>query len=155
MKRQKIRLIHCDEYPLFRQGLGKALSQKEDIELIGGAENGQELMELLDKTIPDIIILNITMPILNGIGTFSKIKEKYPEIKIIVLSMHTDRNVIIKMMKLGAGTFLTKDTEGEEIYQAIKCVNEYNYYYSEAIERAFLGSNLKVERTMQRSDGKV
>jgi DNA-binding NarL/FixJ family response regulator len=91
--------------------------------------------------------LNVAMPVMNGIETLPKVKEKYPDLKIIILSMHNSTEIITKMMQLGANSYLSKNTDGEVIYQAIKCVQEYNYYYSESIERAYLGATLKFDRT--------
>jgi DNA-binding NarL/FixJ family response regulator len=86
------------------------------------------------------------MPVMNGIATLPKVKEKYPDLKVIVLSMHTSPEIITKMMQLGANSYLSKNTDGEAIYQAIKCVQEYNYYYSESIEKAYLGASFKFDR---------
>jgi DNA-binding NarL/FixJ family response regulator len=143
---KKIRIIHCDDHTLFRSGVRNALLKYSDIEIIGESGNGLELLKLLETTIPDIVILNIQMPVMDGIETLPKIREKYPELKVIVLSMHSDRGIITKMMQLGANSYLSKNTDGEVIYQSIKCVQEYNYYYSESIEQAYLGSTLEFDR---------
>jgi DNA-binding NarL/FixJ family response regulator len=146
-KEKKITIIHCDDHTLFRSGVRIALKDKSDIDIIGESGNGLELLKLLETTIPDIVILNVAMPVMDGIETLPKIREKYPELKVIVLSMHNSPEVITKMMQLGANSYLSKNTDGEAIYQAIKCVQEYNYYYSESIERAYLGATLKFDRT--------
>lgn len=144
---KKIKIIHCDDHSLFRSGVRMALKDRGDIEIIGESGNGLELLKLLETITPDIVILNVTMPVMNGIETLPKIKEKYPDLKVIILSMHSSSEMITKMMQLGANSYLTKNESGEVIYIAIKCVQEYNYYYSEGIEQAFLGSGLKFKRT--------
>jgi DNA-binding NarL/FixJ family response regulator len=144
---KRIKIIHCDDHSLFRSGVRMALNNKNDIDIIGESENGLELLKLLETVTPDIVILNVAMPVMNGIETLPKIKEKYPYLKIIILSMHNSTEIITKMMQLGANSYLSKNTDGEVIYQAIKCVQEYNYYYSESIERAYLGATLKFDRT--------
>ncbi len=110
-----------------------------DIVIAKEASNGRELLELLEKEIPDVVILNIAMPVMDGIQTLPKIREKYPTLKVIILSMHNDASMIKKMMELGANSYLTKITDSDVICRAIKCVHEYDYYYSEPMERAFLG----------------
>jgi DNA-binding NarL/FixJ family response regulator len=143
---KKITIIHCDDHALFRYGVRTALLKYTDIEIIAESSNGVELLKQLEILVPDMVILNIQMPIMNGIEALPKIKEKYPNLKVIVLSMHNDKDVITKMMQLGANSYLTKNTNSDIIYQAIKCVNEFNYYYSEAVERAFLGSTARFVR---------
>jgi DNA-binding NarL/FixJ family response regulator len=137
-KNKKIKLVHADDHFLFRSGLRTALQDGNDVELIGEGGNRQELLELPETVFPDLVILNITMPVLDGIETLPKIKSKYPYLKVIVLSMHTDRRVIAKMMMLGANSYLTKSTSVEIIHRAIKCVSEYNYYSGEAIRMAYM-----------------
>ena len=144
---KKITIIHCDDHALFRSGVRLALKDNSDIEIIGESGNGLELLKLLETVLPDIVILNVAMPVMDGIITLPKIREKYPQLKVIVISMHNSPEIITKMMQLGANSYLTKNTVGEAIYQAIKCVQEYNYYYSESIEKAYLGATLKFDRT--------
>jgi DNA-binding NarL/FixJ family response regulator len=142
-----IRIIHCDDHALFRSGVRMALKDRNNIEIIGESGNGLELLKLLETVTPDIVILNVAMPVMNGIETLPKIKEKYPDLKVIILSMHNSPEIITKMMQLGANSYLSKNTDGEAIYQAIKCVQEYNYYYSESIVKAYLGASVKFDRT--------
>jgi DNA-binding NarL/FixJ family response regulator len=136
---KKITIFVVDDHELFRRGVRTALSKWPEIFIAKEAGNGKELLALLEKEIPDVVILNITMPVMNGIETLPKIREKYPSLKVIILSMHNDESMIKKMMQLGANSYLTKNMDSYFICQAIKCVYEYDYYYSEAIERAFLG----------------
>ena len=86
------------------------------------------------------------MHVMNGLETLPKIREKYPSLKVIILTMHTDPGIVTTMMRMGANSYLTKNIDSELIYQAIKCVFEYDYYYSEAIETAWLGSDIQFER---------
>jgi DNA-binding NarL/FixJ family response regulator len=143
---KRITVIHCDDHELFRFGVRSVLEKYSDIEFIGEAGNGLELLKLLETVIPDIVILNVAMPVMDGIQTLPKIREKYPGLRVVVLSMHNSPLIITKMMQLGANSYLTKNTEGEIIYRAIKCVHEFDYYYSESIEHAYLGSSLEFDR---------
>ena len=134
----KIKIIVTDDHALFRRGVRTALDKWSDLEIIEEACNGQELLDLLETVIPDIVILNITMPVMNGIETLPIIREKYPDLKVIVLTMHNDSRMVTKMMSLGANTYLTKNSDSAKICEAIRCVHEYGYYYSEAIKEALL-----------------
>jgi DNA-binding NarL/FixJ family response regulator len=142
-KSKIISIIHADDHAIFRSGLRMAFKDRKDIEIIGEAGNGLELLRLLETRIPDIVILNVNMPVMDGIETLPKIKQRYPDLKVIVLSMHYSTEMITKMMRLGSNTYLTKNMSSEEIYRAIKCVHEFDYCYSESIERALLGSDIK------------
>ena len=142
----KIKIFHTDCYELLKSGIKKGLSRWPEIEITGEAANGKELLKLLETEIPDIVIVNINMPVMNGIETLAKIREKYPYLKVIILTLYNDHDMILKMMRLGANSFISLNTSVDIIYQAIKCVHEYNYYYSESIEQAFLGSRLQFER---------
>jgi DNA-binding NarL/FixJ family response regulator len=142
-KEKKITVIHADDHALFRAGVRNAFLQRTDIEFIGEAGNGLELLKLLETDMPDIVILNIQMPVMDGIQTLPEIKKRYPDLRVIILSMHNNREMVIKLMQLGANSYLTKNENSETIHKAIKCVFEYGYYYSKAIEGAFLGADLK------------
>jgi DNA-binding NarL/FixJ family response regulator len=141
-----VKIILTDYYKLFRSGVRTCLEPKNDIEIVGEAGNGQELMELLNEIIPDIIIMDVQMPVMDGFETLLRIRKKFPDLKVIIMSIHTDPAIISEMMRLGANTYLGKNCNSETIYQAIRCVFEYNYYYSEAIKTAWLGSDIRFER---------
>jgi DNA-binding NarL/FixJ family response regulator len=138
---KKIAIFVVDDHELFRRGVRMSVSKWPEIVITKEASNGKELLELLEKEIPDVVILNITMPIMNGIETLPIVKKKYPYLKVIILTMHNDIRMIKKMMQLGANSYLTKNMDGDIICQAIKCVHEYNYYYSDPMARAFLDLN--------------
>jgi len=115
------------------------------MEIVGEAANGQELLDLLDTVIPDVVILNITMPVMDGVETLPRIRKKYPDLKVVILTMHSDPRMIVKMMSLGANTYLTKNMEASTICEAIRCVHEYGYYYSKAISEVLLEIYTKTE----------
>ena len=143
---KKVKIILTDYYKLFRSGVKTALEPKKDIEIVGEAGNGQELMELLNEIVPDIVLMDIQMPVMDGFETLPRIRKRFPDLKVIIMSMHSDPAIISKMMRLGANSYLGKNCNSEIIYQAIRCVYEYNYYYSESIETAWLGSDIEFER---------
>jgi DNA-binding NarL/FixJ family response regulator len=145
-KEKKITVIHCDYHEMFRRGLRSVLLKYADIEFIGESSDGPELLKLLESTIPDIVVLNVRRPILDCVETLAKIRENYPDLKVIVFSMHNSKEVITKMMQFGANSYLAKNADSETIYRTIKCVHEFDYYYSECIERAWLGPNLEFDR---------
>lgn len=144
-KEKKITIIHADDHVLCRSGLRMGLADRPELEFIGESVNGLELLKLLETTIPDIVILNIAMPVMDGVVTLPEIKRRYPGLGVIILSMHNSPEMIARMMRLGANAYLTKNISSEEIYRAIRFVHEHGYYYTDAVERMFLDPDIKFE----------
>jgi DNA-binding NarL/FixJ family response regulator len=134
----KIKVIITDDHALFRQGVKAALSYRPDIEFMGEAENGMQLLNLLKFLKPDVILLDIQMPIMDGIATLPEVKKILPEVKIIMLTMHNEVTLISKLMGIGANSYLTKDSDSDTIYQAIKTCYENEFYFNEFTNRAML-----------------
>ncbi len=143
---QPIKVIIADDHALFRAGVKTALSVKKDIELIGEADNGMQLLNLLKHVEPDVILLDIQMPIMDGITTLPEIRKLYPGVKVIILSMHNDHSMISKLMEIGANSYLTKNSDSENIYNAIKTCYEQEFYFNELTNKALL-SGLRTRRT--------
>jgi len=133
-----IKVIIADDHALFRQGVKAALSIKKDVELIAEADNGMQLLNLLRHLEPDVILLDIQMPIMDGIATLPEIRKVYPQVKVIILSMHNDHSMISKLMEIGANSYLTKNTDSENIYNAIKTCYEQGFYFNELTNKALL-----------------
>lgn len=137
MKTEKpIKIILCDDHSFFRTGVRNSLARFTDVEVIGEAENGQVLIDLLETLQPDIILLNIQMPVLNGVETLPIIRERFPHIKVIVLSMYNESGMICKMLELGASSYLTKEAGSLEIYDTIKGCMQQWFYMTSAMQKA-------------------
>lgn len=141
-----IKVAIADDHALFRAGVRTALSVKKDIELIAEADNGMQLLNLLKHVEPDVILLDIQMPIMDGIQTLPEIKKMRPEAKVIILSMHNDHSMISKLMEIGANSYLTKNSDSETIYQAIKTCFESEFFFNELTNKALL-TGLRTKRT--------
>lgn len=135
---EKIKVIITDDHALFRQGVKAALSFKTDIEFLGEAENGMQLLNMLKFLKPDVILLDIQMPIMDGIATLPEVKKILPDVKVIMLTMHNEITLITKLMSIGANSYLTKDSESEVIYEAIKTCFENEFFFNEFTNRAML-----------------
>ena len=133
-----LKVIIADDHVLFRAGVKTALSLKKDIRIIGEADNGQQLLHLLKHLQPDVILLDIQMPIMDGITALPEIKKLYPEIRIIMLTMHNDHSMISRLMELGANAYLTKNSDSEVIYEAIKTCYTNEYYFNDLTNKALL-----------------
>ena len=139
---EPIKVIIADDHVLYRAGVKSALSSKKDIKIVAEADNGMHLLNML-KIIPvDVILLDIQMPVMDGIATLPEIKKLYPNVRIIMLTMMDDHSMITKLMEIGANSYLTKTSDSEIIYEAIKTCFEQEYYFNELTNKALL-TNLK------------
>ena len=139
-----IKVAIADDHVLFRTGVKTALSMKKDIRMIAEADNGMQLLNLLKHMTPDVILLDIQMPIMDGINTLPEIKKLYPEVKVIMLTMHNDHSMISKLMELGANAYLTKNSDSEVIYEAVKTVHQKEYFFNQLTNKALIdGLRLK------------
>ncbi len=139
---QPIRVIIADDHVLYRAGVKTSLSTKSDIQVIAEADNGMHLLTLLKNIEADVILLDIQMPIMDGIATLPEIKKIAPHTKVIMLTMVDDNSMITKLMELGANSYLTKTSDSEVIYEAIKTCHENEYFFNALTNKALL-SNLK------------
>jgi DNA-binding NarL/FixJ family response regulator len=121
---KKIRIIITDDHSLYRSGVRTALAKYNDIQFLAEADHGQDLLDKLEYLRPEIVITGINMPVMDGTKLVPILKERYPGIKIIVISMMDDSSMIKKMISLGANAYLTKTVSEESIYAAIiACTN--------------------------------
>lgn len=134
----KIRVAIADDHILFRAGVKTALSMQKDIQIVAEADNGLQLLNLLKHITPDVILLDIQMPIMDGISTLPEIKRLYPEIKVVMLTMHNDHSMISRLLELGANGYLTKNSDSEVIYEAVKTVFEQEYYINHLTNKALI-----------------
>ena len=141
-----IKVAIADDHALFRAGVRTSLMGRKDVELIAEADNGMQLLNLLKHIEPDVILLDIQMPIMDGIQTLPEIRKLYPHIKVIILSMHNDHSMISNLMEIGANSYLTKNSDSETIYQAIRTCYEQEFFFNELTNKALL-SGLRTKRT--------
>lgn len=137
MKLKKTIAVVDDQY-LFRQGLISLLKEYDELDVIMEASNGKELFEKLKGKQPDVVLLDLEMPVMDGIETTIALKSNYPAVKIIILSMHTDDEFIIHLLEKGASGFLPKDKDIEEVVNAIYSVLENGYYFDARVSSAML-----------------
>lgn len=134
-----------DDHVLLRKGLAALVSDR-GFKVSVQADNGQQLTEILSRSnIPDVLLIDISMPVMDGYATAKWLKDKYPQVKILALSMYDDDQSVIRMLQNGARGYLLKDCQPEQIMRAIETVHEKGYYHSELISTRLIMS-------VQRSD---
>ena len=139
---RKYQIIVVDDHTLFRNGLRMLLDGIDGFTVAGEASNGVELLELLPTLHPDVILLDIEMPRMNGIQTAEEVLKRYPDMKIITLSMYGDEDYYFKMVSLGVKGFILKNSEIKEVVTAIETVVDGGSYFSQELLFTLV-SNLK------------
>ncbi len=129
----KTKILIADDHQLFREGLVNLLSESSDIEIIGEAENGEVAIALVEKLKPDIVIMDIGMPIINGIEATTILKSKYPELKIIALSMHSEKTYVKEILEAGASGYFLKSCTYHSFIEGIQAVQSGKMYLSDTI----------------------
>ena len=130
---KKIKLCIVEDHDMFREGLRYVLSSNPNFEIIAEASNGADFMKLLDKEIPDVVLMDIDMPIMNGIEATSEALKKYPDLNVITLSMHGDYGHYKKMIDSGAKGFVLKSSGVNQLSDAIEEIMKGNVYFSQEL----------------------
>ncbi len=128
-----LRLIIADDHKIMREGLRSLLEKEPGIEIVAEADNGLTVIDLAEELKPDVIVMDVTMPGLNGIDATRRIKANQPETKVIALSVHSDKHFIAEMFKAGAIAYLLKQNAFSELTRAIKVASEDDLYLSPKI----------------------
>lgn len=126
----RYRIVLADDHVLVRQGLRRILEEKADLEVIGEANDGLELLELLNRIKPDLVILDIFMPNLRGIEAIYEIKKIYPDMKVLILTMNKDKEYLYLALSEGAKGYLLKEDADKELFSAIEKVRNGKTYIS-------------------------
>jgi DNA-binding NarL/FixJ family response regulator len=129
----KTKILLADDHKIMRAGLRSILEKQPDMEILGEAQNGLVALQLAKKLRPDLIIMDISMPDLNGIEATSRILAELSGLRVLALSMHSDRGFLIKMLKAGASGYLLKDCASEELIDAVHVIMKNRLYISPAM----------------------
>ncbi len=130
-----ISVLVADDHGIVREGLRRLLEAEEDFQVVGEASDGREVLEAVERHDPQIVVLDITMPLLGGLETLEQLRAKHPGVKVILLSVHGDSRFIQSAIALGADGYILKDGRAGEIVTAIREVMQGGSYFSPAVAR--------------------
>lgn len=134
MKPDQINIAIVDDHTLFRNGVAALMSEFEEVQVLFEAENGEQMQQKLShQSLPDVILMDINMPVVDGFEATSWLKSHFPQVKVLALSMFEDDKAVIKMIKCGAGGYVLKEVTPKELLIAIKTINSKGVFINEMV----------------------
>ena len=141
-----VRIVLADDHTILRHGLRLVLEREPDFAVIGEASNGREAIDLVIRETPDVVIMDIAMPLLNGIEATRRIHEERLKTAVVILSMHADEGYILKALRAGARGYLLKDSADADLIQAVRAVNAGKAFFSPAVSKVLADDYLRQMR---------
>jgi DNA-binding NarL/FixJ family response regulator len=135
---KKIKIAIADDYKIYRDGLKVGLLSDEQLEVVLEADNGEDLLSALPDAQPDVIIMDLKMPIMDGMEATKEIRKRFNDMKVLVVTMYEDDKFIIHLMEIGANGYLLKNADADEIRKSIYSVYETGYYFNDLVNKALL-----------------
>ena len=130
-----LRILLADDHTVVRQGLRKVLEERPEWQVVAEAGDGREAVRLAEEFKPDVAVVDVAMPLLNGVETTRQITRRSPQTKVLVLSMYSDEPYVIQMLKAGATGYLLKDSADVDLLQAVQAVSQGKSFFSPAVAR--------------------
>jgi two-component system nitrate/nitrite response regulator NarL len=144
-QQEKISVLLVDDHPMVQGGLSACLAYYDDIEVIGVAHDGKDALNKARELTPNVILMDVSMPLMNGIDATEIITEQLPDTKVLIFTMHNSSEFVHSAIQAGASGYILKDTSSEEVYFAIKAVTKGNSHFSRSIAKMLQESPLKIE----------
>ncbi len=135
MKTQKIRVLIVDDHTIVRDGITALLAIAGDIEVVGEAENGLEALKMVRELLPDVVLMDISMPVMDGLESTRRINKEFPRIKVLVLTQHDDKEYVFPVIEAGASGFISKVAASSELVAGIRAVSQGDSYLSPSVAR--------------------
>ncbi|MBQ9904951.1 MAG: response regulator transcription factor [Synergistaceae bacterium] len=149
------RILLADDHKLFIEGLAELMKKKQELELSGQAKDGQQAISEAVKIKPDVILMDIAMPELNGIKALKQIRSQLPDVKAIMLSMYNSRELIVESLRAGAQGYILKECTSEELYEAIKTVMMGNFYIARSSLQVVVEDYLRLLKADERNSARL
>src|SRR6266704_2991563 len=148
----KIRILLADDHTILRAGLKMMLNAQPDMEVIGEAQDGRQALHEAQRLQPDVILMDITMPDMNGIEATKQIKRAQPEIKVLVLTMHENDEYVFQALRAGASGYMLKEAADTELITALHAIQSGQFYLSPSAQSVMVGDYLQRVRTGEERD---
>jgi len=148
----KIKVLLADDHPLLRQGLSKVLSLEGDIEIVAEAEDGEAAIELVGKVLPDVVLMDINMPNTNGIEATRRIKQRFSDVQVLVLTFHDEEEYVLALMRAGAKGYILKDVDPSIVAKAIRQVHQGDCFFPPTLINQVMEKVNRSEKEGQQDD---
>ena len=139
----KIRVLLADDHAVLREGLRSLLSLQEDIDVVGEASDGQAALEMVNRLQPDVVVMDIAMPVMDGLEATRRLKQTHPETRVLILSQHDNREYVFSVLQAGASGYVLKKSGGAEVAEAIRGVFHEGAFLPPAIAREVMERYIK------------
>ena len=143
---KRIRIVIAEDHTLVRQGVGALINANADFEMVGEAANGRDAIKLIRAMLPDVVLMDISMPELNGLDATALVCREHPQIKVIIISMHATEAYVIEALRAGAAGYLLKDAESGELERAIRAVVRGERYLTAAVSQNMIERFLRPDQ---------
>jgi DNA-binding NarL/FixJ family response regulator len=147
--REKGRIVIAEDHTILREGLRALLSSQENLEVVGEAEDGREAIRQVEKLTPDLILMDLSMPKMNGIEAIREIRRRVPETRILALTVHKAEEFILEVLQSGADGYIPKDASSNELMMAIKSILMGKRYLSPSVSNVVIEGYLESRRTSE------
>jgi DNA-binding NarL/FixJ family response regulator len=141
---KKLRILLADDHIVMRTGLRALLERQPNLEVVGESENGRQTIELVDSLKPDVVVMDVGMPVLNGIEATKTIVTQHPTTAVVILSMHADESYVMRALKAGARGYLLKDSAPGDLISAIQAVSQNKSFFSPKVSRILAEDYVRV-----------
>jgi DNA-binding NarL/FixJ family response regulator len=138
-----IRILLADDHVLMRRGMRAWLQSMPQVEVVGEASDGREALHLIAKVQPDVVLMDIGMPRLNGLEVTLQVTKEFPQVRVLILSMHANEEYVVQALRAGASGYILKDAEPEELEVALKAVSRGKTYLSPTVSQGVIGDYLR------------
>ena len=147
----KIRVLLAEDHTIVRKGLRALLDDETDIEVVGEAEDGRETVRQVERVHPDVVLMDITMPLLNGVEATRQIKAQHPEVQVLGLTRHENEEYIYQLLRAGASGYVVKQAAPAELVEAIRAVSQSETYLSPSINASVVEEYIRQAKAMVKS----
>jgi two-component system, NarL family, nitrate/nitrite response regulator NarL len=141
--KKRIKLLLVDDHPVVRRGISSCLARHEHLQVVGEAANGEEAIAKSRELIPDIVLMDIDMPEMNGLTVTELLRKEFPKVKVLVLSMHSNSEYVMRIIQSGASGYVLKEAPTEELVRAIEIVDSGEAFFSPEVARVALNKYVR------------
>jgi DNA-binding NarL/FixJ family response regulator len=149
----RIRVLLVDDHAILREGVHALLSREQDIEVVGEAEDGQQALDQIEDVRPDVVIMDIVMPRMNGLEATRLLKQRHPEVRTLILSMYDDQEYVVQIIQAGAAGYVLKRVVTDDLVRAIREVHAGGSFLYPPIAATLIGDYLRVTASQAAADG--